>query len=407
MQKLTELDLPYLKLEDPALCRNPYPYFAGAREQHPWLAKSVYGVVVHEFDAIQELLSQMDDKLRPSFDGYIEYFDAHGTPWGRFTKEMIMCMSEEDHQKLRSAFAEKFTPRFANSLRTLMRSTVTSLLDEWIPKGGFDFEQFASYFPVSVMFNVIGAPVREIGEIRQSLETIGLGVALTKDQLPVIQNAYLQLEGLAERLMSDRRANPNSGRKEDLLSLLIDVEDSGAISTRQLVDMLIFLFVAGYDTSKNMLTYIMYTLLDRPEIYERCANDIDYCKKVVEETFRYFNPSITPRLVTEDLTYRDVLIPKDTTLLFTLNISGRDPRAFENPDEFNPDRPIESDARHLAFGRGKHMCLGQHIARVQIQEGLHQICKRIKNPRLDGQIGWRPFASTWGLKGLPIAFASS
>jgi cytochrome P450 len=403
VQSLADLDLPHVPLEDPELARNPYPFFEAARAKHPWLAASNFGYVVHDYRAIRELYT-LDDKLRAAFDGYLDLLEARATPWGRYMQDMIMVMPADQHRALRDAFAEKFTPRFANQLRPLMRENIGKLLDEWAPKGRFDFEEFASFFPISVMFDVIGAPPQEIASIKQSLETFGLALGLGKDQLGAIQEAYLHLESLVLRLIEARRADPHVGGHEDLLDLLISIDDAGTINHRQLVDLLIFLFVAGYDTSKNVLSFTLYTLMDYPQIYERCAVDLDYCEKVVEEALRYFSPAISPRLTNEDIVFRDVMLPKDTPLLFTLNISGRDPTAFQQPDRFDPERPIDRDRRQIAFGLGKHMCLGQFVARAQLQEGLHLIAQRIKDPRLDGQVGWRPFASTWGLKGLPIRF---
>jgi cytochrome P450 len=91
-------------------------------------------------------------------------------------------------------------------------------------------------------------------------------------------------------------------------------------------------------------------------------------------------------------------------LFFTLNVAGRDPNAFPDPDSYQPERTIDPAKRHVAFGLGKHMCLGQYIARAQLQEGLHLIAQHMKHPRLAGEPGWRPFPGVWGIKGLPIAF---
>jgi cytochrome P450 len=89
-------------------------------------------------------------------------------------------------------------------------------------------------------------------------------------------------------------------------------------------------------------------------------------------------------------------------LFFPVSVAGRDPRVAADAAEFNPE--WEQANRHIAFGRGRHMCLGQHIARAQIEEGLHQIARRIANPRRAGPSGWRPFFGVWGMKGLPIEF---
>lgn len=403
MQTLTELDLPHLPVETPEFAADPVRHFNAAKQQHPWIAASDIGYFIHEYSAIRELLLQ-DDKMRPAYDGIIEQMGAQGTPWGRFTEEQLISLPAETHRALRDTFAAKFTPRFANQLRPMMRETITQLLDEWTPSGRMDFEEMASYFPISNMFSLVGAPREEIPGIRSSLETLGLAFSMDKNRLPEIHEAYDRLEELVQRLIADRRANPEGGNPDDLLSLLIDTGDEGNVGARQLADLIIFFFVAGYDTSKNVLTYTMFKMLDRPDIYKRCATDYEYCRKVVDEGLRYFNPGSVPRFAAEDIVFRDVLLPKDTMLWFTLNISGRDPGTFEDPDKFDPDREVDPSKRHIAFSLGKHMCLGQYIARAQLQEALHQIAQRILNPRLAGEYGWRPYPGAWGLKGLPIEF---
>ena len=107
---------------------------------------------------------------------------------------------------------------------------------------------------------------------------------------------------------------------------------------------------------------------------------------------------------TEEVAYRDVCLPKDTMIFFPVSVAGRDAGSFIDPDRFDPDRPIEPQTRHIGFGRGPHLCLGQHIARVQLQEGLQLIARRIREPKLAGEIEWRPFPGIWGLKSLPITF---
>ncbi len=405
MQIYTQLDLPHLPMEDRAFGRDPWRFFTAARRQHPWLAKSKFGLVIHELKAIRDLLG-LDEKFRPAYDGVVEQLQAHGTPWGRFTANQLISLPSATHQLVRQTFATKFTPRFANQLRPVMQATIGRLLDQWLPKGRFDFEEFASFYPISVMFTMVGAPVDEVAGIRSSLETLGLALAMDTTRVPAINEAYLKLEGLVTRLIVERRSQPKRGEHDDLLDLLIDTEESGSVNERQLLDLIIFLFVAGYDTSKNVLTYTMWTLMQHPDIYARCGHDLDYCRLVLEEAFRWYNPGAIPRFTAQDVVYRDVLLPKDTMVLFAVNIAGRDPSAFDDAERFDPERKLDPAMRHAAFGLGKHMCLGQHIARAQLQEALHQVARRIPHPRLDGEYGWRPFPGIWGLDGLPIDAAA-
>ncbi|MBW8753954.1 MAG: cytochrome P450 [Sphingomonadales bacterium] len=404
MQKLADLDLYDLRWNEPGFAADPYPWFAEARKKHPWIARTDSGYVVFEYNAIRDLML-MDDKMRASFDGIVEIMGAKNTPWGRFTEEQMLALPAREHRVLRDTFAARFTPRFANGVRPLMRETLNRLIDEWAADGSMDFEEFSSYYPVSVMAQLIGAPLSAIPDLRKSLETMGLAFSLNPDLVPALQEAVVHIDSFCQGLIDDRRNNPKGeGGEPDLLDILLDASREGGISDRQLTDLLIFLFVAGYDTSKNVFTYLMHLLTSHPEIYQRCAEDIDYCRKAVEEGLRYFNPSSSFRFTDADIEYRGVLLPKDTMLFFTLNMSGRDPTVFEEADRFDPERPVDPKRRQIAFGLGKHMCLGQYIARAQLQEGLHLVAQRIQQPKVAGEIGWRPFPGIWGLKGLPLEF---
>lgn len=403
------LELYSLPLGTPAMGEDPWPEFDKARAVHPWLAKwEGNGFVIHEYRAMRELFGR-DDQLRPPYADVVGHLGQEGTPWGRFTQEQLISLPPEQHLLLRRALAARFTPRNANELRPMMRETITGLLDDWAPVGGeprqIDFEEFASHFPISVMFTLVGAPQEGIRLLRDDLEIIGLAHSYNLDLFPRIQAGIVRVEQFAADCITERRAHPRgSEHVEDLLDILVRTGAENGVSDRQLVDLLMFFFIAGYDTSKNVLTYTMHTLLDRPEIYERCAQDHDYCRKVIEEALRWFNPSTVARYVDTEFTYRDVTFPKDTMLFFPLSISGRDPGTFSEGWTFDPERTIEPDKRHLAFALGRHMCLGQYIARAQLQEALHQVAQRMRAPALAAEPGWRPFPGAWGIRGLPITF---
>lgn len=400
MVHLAELDLPHLAMDEPHFAADPMPQFSAAKAQHPWLARSIFGLVITDYKAMRELLVD-DARLRPSYDGIVQLMGAEGTPWGRFTEEQMIALPAPQHAALRGLFAPRFSPRYANQMRGLMQETIQRLLDEWAPKGAFDFEDFAANFPISVMFRLVGAPLAEIPRIRWALETHGLAFGMNPDHIPAVQEAVETEDAFVQRIVAERRANPQHGGEEDLLDLLLEAAEEGAITDRQLYDVLIFIFVAGYDTSKNVLTYLMYLMTQNLEIYRRCAEDLEYCRKVIDEMLRYFNPGTTFRFTNAEMEYRGVTLPADTMLFFPLSISGRDPDAFDEPERFDPERPTK---RHIAFGLGKHMCLGQYIARAQLQEGLHLIAQRIREPSTPGPQAWRPFFGVWGIKGLPIEF---
>jgi cytochrome P450 len=398
MTSVAELSLEQLPLESDELANNPIPYFDAARRRHPWLAASNLGWVLTTYQAMKDIMAQ-DENLRFPGDMTVDIMQAHGTGWGQFTTDMMLSRDEPAHGRLRNAVAEAFTPRAVNRLRSLMRTTVADLLDEWAPKGAFEFTEFAARFPVRVMFGLIGADPSLVDGVKDSLEIHGGSYGMDPTRMPVIEAAYQHLWGFVDRLIVER--GPGGGH-DDLLDDLIAANTSGSLSDVELRQMLIFLFGAGYDTSKNQLTLITHALLARPELWARCAEDRPYCDKVVEEGFRFMSPSNTYREVKQDFEYRGVTFPKGQMLIFPLTQAARDPASFSDGDRFDPDRKFVD--RHLAFGRGMHICLGQYLARANLEEGLHLIAQRITKPRLAGKVTWRPFPGTWGIRTLPIAF---
>jgi cytochrome P450 len=400
MESVTNLSLPYLPLEDPAFAVDPMPFMEAARREHPWLAKCNVGYVVHGYQAIRDL-TPLDDKMRPSMDSISEIMGGKGTPWGDFMDNLMLAKTGTEHARIRSAVAISFTPRNINRYRALMREVVSKLLDEWAPKGRFDFAEFASHFPITVMFGLIGASTSKLPGIRKSLETQGMSPSLDKSLLPAMQAAYEILYDFVDKLVLERERQ-GGGDPEEVLNSLIAATRAGRIDAAELRNLLIFLFAAGYDTSKNMLTLIMHMMLQHPQLWQRCAVDRPFCDKVVEEMFRINSVSNIYRTVTEAVSYRDVEFPAGALLIMPLSISGRDPAVFSDPMSFLPERTAEN--RHVAFGLGRHMCLGQHLARAQIQEGVHLIAQRITHPRLAGEVTWRPFFGVWGIRTLPIEF---
>jgi cytochrome P450 len=401
MPAAADLTLPELSISDPDFGVNPQAKFTAARRQHPWLAKSPVGYVVTEYFAARDLMS-LDTQLRTAEDGVIAFMKAENTEWARWQKRQINMASGAHHDRLRNAVAPMFTPAAANRHRGLMRRVISELLEEWVPKQRINFEDFASFFPITVMCSIVGASSAEIPRLKPSLEAMGLSFNLIPDFMPELEKAYIELEEFSKDVVAARLAGKRLTPEPDLLDSLLTAVDSGALQLSEIYDLFVIMFVAGYDTSKNVLTMLMHKLIDMPEIYTRCAEDLNYCGKVIEEILRYSNPATIPRLTNEDIVFRDVTFPKDSMIFFPVSVLGRDPSAVANPDAFDPDR--EHVNRYLAFGRGMHMCLGQFIARAQMQEGLHLIAQRMTKPKLVGEIGWRPFPGVWGIRGLPIEF---
>jgi cytochrome P450 len=402
-QLISEMNLPELPVLDPAFASDPMPAVERARQQHPWLARFKDGYLVHGYRATKDLLI-MDDKLRPARDGIVDIYGARGTPWGHFMEKMLLAQRGAEHARLRGSAINAFTPRSINKCRPIMRRIISELLDEWVPKGAFDFAEFASHFPVKVLCALLGVTADGIPAVRRSLETQAASLSLNKDLLPELLAGYDILWNFTDKMVLERERSGSQGERA-LLDEMIAAKNKGSISEQELRFLLMVLFPGGYDTSKNSLTLIVYNLLSRSDDWAHCAEDQAFCGKVVDELLRHTAITTPYRIVAEEITYDGVRLPPGTLLIFTTALSGRDPVAFDDAMTFRPERT--STNRHIAFGRGAHMCIGQHLAKAQLEESLHLIAQRITRPRLVGEIKWRSFLGVWGLRTLPIAFESA
>ena len=400
MDQMTETPLPLLPIDTPEFAADPQPFFEAARARHPWLARFSQGYVVHGYDAHVELMAD-DVNLVPGLGPIVDFYGMRGSLWGRFMEEMVLSATGALHTRLRASVVHAFTPRRANQVRPMMQQIIGDLLAEWAPKGQFDFSEFAAFFPITVMFGLLGVPPEPVHRIRHAIERHVATLAIDLATKPGMLTAWEELWAFVDTLIKDREASSETD-EESMLDALIAAKNAGQLDEIELRFMILTVIIAGYDTSKNQLTWTMKLLVDRPELYARCAKDKDLCGRVVNESLRLCGIASPYRAAARDFTWQGVDFRQGDIVIFATSLAGRDPAVFPDPLTFDPDRANAS--RHVALGRGAHICLGQYIAKNQLQEGIHLICQRLRNPRIIGEVTWRPFVGAWGLKSLPIAF---
>lgn len=400
MPRAEDMDLPLLPAEQPAFAADPTPFVEAARRTHPWLAKSnVGGYIVHGFYAARDIIGN-DQDTQPFYPGIAAYYDAEGTPWGDFMSQMMNATVGDKHRRLRASAQAAFTPKNINRYRGLMRQVVSALLDDWVPKGAFDFAEFASYFPISVFCGLLGVSPDVVPRIRDALETQGESVSLDRGNRDALLAAFDVLWDFVDAAVAERERAAT--RTTGLIDTMLAARDAGTIDDTELRQNLIMFAAGGYDTSKNMLAMIVYHIMDRPEVWARCAADIGYCRKVVNEGLRHSGISTVYRVAARDFTYDGVHFSRGTMLILMVSMAGRDPAFFADPLSFDPDRA--NAGQHVAFGRGEHYCIGMYLARAQIEEGLQLVARRLPGLRLAGPPTWRSYLGIWGLQTLPVEF---
>ncbi|MFG2895943.1 cytochrome P450 [Streptomyces zaomyceticus] len=325
----------------------------------------------------------------------------------------FLRLDPPEHDRMRRMtnrhFGPPHSPRRVDGMRPELRDIVTGLIDGLGDPGRIDLvEQFSYPFPVTVICRLLGVPREDEARFHTWADTLAASLDPDSDADPgerdrggkVAHEARMQLGMYLAGLIEERRKNPG----DDMLSQLATAKgQDGPMTTMELLSTAALLLIAGHETTVNLITNGMLTLLRNPDVLQRLRNEPRLAVPLVEELLRFEPPvQLLPQRTTlADIEVRGVTIPKGATLWLVLASGNRDPRRFENPDRFDPDR---QDIQHLGLGSGIHSCFGAPLARLEAQLALSELARRLENPRLlDDPPPYRQNAVLRGPRRLRIA----
>ncbi|MGW6398203.1 cytochrome P450 [Streptomyces sp. NPDC055134] len=300
----------------------------------------------------------------------------------------FLRLDPPEHDRLRRMtnrpFGPPHSPHRVDGMREELHGIVSGLIDDIGDPGRIDLvDQFSYPFPVTVICRLLGVPREDEARFHTWADTIAASLDPDPDADPaergkVAQDARMQLGMYLAGLVEERRKNPG----EDMLSALATAKgEDGAMTTMELLSTAALLLIAGHETTVNLVTNGMLTLLRNPDVLERLRADPRLAVPIVEELLRFEPPvQLVPQRTTlADIEVRGVTIPKGASLWLVLASGNRDPQRFEDPDRFDPDR---QDNQHLGLGSGIHSCFGAPLARLEAQFALSELARRLENPRL-------------------------
>ncbi|MFB8177303.1 cytochrome P450 [Streptomyces sp. NPDC055966] len=315
-----------------------------------------------------------------------------------------------EHDRLRrianQGFGPPHRPRRIEGMRGELEEIVAGLLDGLGDARQIDLvDQFAYPFPVTVICRLLGVPREDEPRFRAWVDPIVAGLdpdsRTSADSARAAQEARLQLGMYLSGLVEQRTREP----RDDLLSDLVNSHGpDGSMTMMEVLATAVLLLIAGHETTVNLITNGMLTLLRYPDVLRRLARDPGLSVRIVEELLRYEPPvQIVPqRTCIADIEVRGVVIPKGSRIWLMLAAGNRDPERFKDPDRFDPDR---EDIQHLGFGSGIHSCFGAPLARLEAQTALAALARRLENPRLVADPPpYRQNAVLRGPRHLEIAF---
>lgn len=388
----------------PEFNANPYPFYHRLREADPVHQSPLGFWVLTRYDDCVMVLR--DPRFgRAGFEGLLESVYGNTVEQGRLPTSMLF-RDPPDHTRLRGLVSRAFTPRVVEGLRPRIQQIVDGLLDRVQGAGRMEVISDLAYpLPVTVISEMLGVPEGDRERIKQwsadiarSLDAIGLPT-----DPEIVDRGRTGRRAIGDYfrgLLPDRKKRPRG----DLLSLLIEAEEQGdKLSEGELVATCVLLYIAGHETTVNLIGNGLLALLRHPKEIERLRDAPSLIQSAVEELLRFDGPvQRTARITNADVELGEHKIPKGSMVVPVIGAANRDPAHFPDPDRLDVSRP---DNRHIAFGFGIHFCLGAPLARLEGQITLGTLLHRLPRLALSTERPeWRESQVLRGLKALPVSF---
>ncbi|TYB56146.1 cytochrome P450 [Nonomuraea sp. PA05] len=294
----------------------------------------------------------------------------------------------EGHLRWRRLLTRSFTIKKMEAWRPRVQAMTDELVDDLLKSGSPAnlSAQLALPLPVRVICALVGAPSHDQDKFAHWSQVM---LTLTRYSQEEVEQAYRDFDSYVSALVDARRADPG----DDLLSELTQISDTedGRLGHQELIATVRALLLAGHETTSNMIAIMTAMLLSERERYQAVIDDPALIPGTVEEVLRLDTTLSVigfPRVAAEDVDLGGTTVPAGSTLIPCRPAANRDPRRFDDPERFDPRRA--NAAQHLSFGAGAHYCLGQPLARLELQVVLGTLIRRLPGLALrDGVDGLR------------------
>jgi len=359
---------------------NPPPEYSALRLDGPiqrvtlWNGQTAW--LVTRWEDVREVLSSPHVSSDPDRRGYPSF--SPGRTAHIKSRKTFINMDPPDHTLYRRMLTKEFTLKRMQELRPFVQDIVDQLLDDMLRKGppADIVTALARPLPARVISVMLGVPYAHYADLQRWTETRN---DLTSDPAEVLAAAERMTDVLGG-ILRGKEAQPGNG--DDLLSrMAIEHINTGHLQHDEAVRMAIFLYMAGHSTTASQTALGILSFLQFPDQHAALLANPSLLKGAIEEMLRFhtiahFNAA---RVATADLMIGGEKVQEGDGIFALLFAANRDPAMFSNPDNFDISR---QDNRHLAFSFGIHQCLGQPLARLELEVVFDTIMKRLPKLRL-------------------------
>ena len=289
----------------------------------------------------------------------------------------MIGMDPPDHQIYRKMVAPSFTPKAIRSLEDDMRLKIRELLDNVSDKGEFNFvTEISEQLPLWVLCEMMGIEESERPRIRDLVNNLtDASINADPDKSMQVWFNYMELFKMGRDMIEERRKNPT----DDLMSVVANTKVEGGELPPELLDgFFLLMVIAGNETTRNTITGGLMALTENPEERDKLLKDPTLISNATDEMLRWVTSVIYfRRTATKDTQIRGQDIKKGDKVVMWYGSANRDEDIFENGHLFQVDR--QNAKKHLAFGAGEHLCLGNRLGHMQIRILFEEMLERYPN----------------------------
>jgi cytochrome P450 len=391
---------------EPGFFDNPYAQYRTLRERHPVHRTPLGTWTILRYDDVLRILRDPDlsvEDRNANLSLRNQLFEELMGDRRRRGDRGILNIDPPDHTRLRRLVSKAFTPNIVRSLRPRVQQLVDGLLEEMAGRGETDLiHDLAFPLPFTVISELLGMPESDRDQLREWSHTMTatLDPIVTVDQVKAAIDASDHMLEHVLAAIAWKRSHP----ADDLLTALLAAEDDGDVLTEEeLLDQVVLLYIAGHETTVNLIGNGTYALLRNRAQLERWQADPDLDTNAVEELLRYESPvQFSRRIAVKDLELAGHTIEAGSFLMTCLGSANRD--ALHWGDDADAlDLTRVGAAQHVSFGSGVHHCLGAALARVEAQVAIGTLIRRFPRMELVSETpDWNGRIILRGLDSLPL-----
>jgi cytochrome P450 len=393
----------------PNFTRNPYATYARLRQQDEpyfYAGMNVYllsryadvDAVARDAHMVRSPESVLSPELILQQQRQANWHDMPNHE--RFVQFSMLEQDGESHRRLRMIVFQEFSRTYVARHSAMIQSYVDGLLDEVLARKEIDFvNDLAVHVPGHVIGNLLGVPDEDCAQLRVWTESIVQYFDADRSDVrkKLAEDATTGFHHYLQDLIAERERRP----QEDLLSTLVQAKQAGRMSETELVSTSMLILAAGHGSTIDVLGTGMYALLKHPDQLNMLQQQPQHIHTAVQEMFRYESPlPFFHRYASVDVEVMGRTYQQGTKFGLLYGSANRDPQQFSHADQFDITR---TPNRHMAFGRGAHLCLGNHLSRLDMEIIFRSLLKRVKAIELcEDEPRYKTGLSARGLQALPI-----